>query len=73
MFNMILLSLVGVLAIGMAAYTNVQFFSNERTNSYLYTDLAVSALDDLYKSGKLSQEEFLDMQKAYTESETEVG
>jgi hypothetical protein len=67
MLNMIVIGLVGVLAIGMAAYNNIQSFSNEITKSYLYTDLAVAALDDLYKTGKLSQEDFIAMRKEYTE------
>lgn len=68
LFNVIVIGLIGVLAIGMAAYANLHSFSNEQTNSYLYTDLAVAALDDLYKTGKLSEEEFLAMRKAYAEN-----
>lgn len=68
MFNVIVVGMVGVLAIGVAAYANMQAFSNEKTNSYLYTDLAVAALDDLYKTGKLNEEDFLAMRKAYAEN-----
>jgi hypothetical protein len=63
---MIIIGLIGVLAVSMAVYTGLQSFRQEKTNSYLYTDLAVNALDDLYKTGKLSQEDFLIMKKAYT-------
>lgn len=68
MLNIMLIFVIGVLAIGIAAYPYVQSFSNQKTNSYLYTDLAVDALDDLYKAGKLSQEDFIAMRKAYTEN-----
>mgnify|MGYP000868607255 FL=1 len=64
--NMLVFSLIGVLAVGMAAYANLHPFRNEKTHSYLYTDLAVAALDDLYKAGKLSEEDFLAMRKEYT-------
>lgn len=64
--NMIIFSLIGILAVGMAAYANLHSLRNEKTHSYLYTDLAVAALDDLYKSGKLSREDYLAMQKEYT-------
>lgn len=68
LYNMVAVGLLGLLAFGIASYANLHLFSNERTNSYLYTDLAVAALDDLYKTGKLSQEDFLSMRRAYTGS-----
>lgn len=50
LYNMFVIGIMGLLAFGIASYANLHLFSNEKTNSYLYTDLAVAALDDLYKS-----------------------